>query len=146
MEETLKRLTDAGVRFVLIGGQAMRLEGMPRTSMDWDLYVPPRDARNMDAINNALSDDIDVPVVELGPRGENAIQTYQTPEGILQFHLGGPGLPPFDVALARAVRREIAEGIAVPCLAAEDLLTTKERVNRPQDQDDILFLRAKLGR
>jgi hypothetical protein len=146
VEATLKKLSDAGVRYVLIGGQAMRLEGMPRTSMDWDLYVPPRDSRNMELINKALGDVLDVPVVELGPRGENAVQTYQTPEGILQFHLGGPGLPPFDKASERANKREVAEGVCVPCLATEDLLTSKERVNRPQDQDDILFLRAKLRR
>lgn len=146
MEVALKRLNDAGVRYVLIGGQAMRLEGMPRTSMDWDLYVPPRDSRNMDLINSTLEDVLDVPVVELGSRGENAVQTYQTPEGILQFHLGGPGLPPFDKAFERACKRELAEGVQVPCLATEDLLTAKERVNRPQDQDDILFLRTKLRR
>jgi hypothetical protein len=114
--------------------------------MDWDLYVPPRDSRNMEVLNSALDGILDVPVVELGPRGENAVQTYQTQEGILQFHLGGPGLPPFDAALGRAVKREVAEDVLVPCLSTEDLLAAKERVNRPQDQDDILFLRAKLSR
>jgi hypothetical protein len=146
VEATLKKLSDAGVRYVLIGGQAMRLEGMPRTSMDWDLYIPPRDSRNIELINKILEDILDVPVVELGPRGENAVQTYQTIEGILQFHLGGPGLPPFDKAFERAHNLEDAGGTLVPCLATEDLLTAKERVNRPQDQDDILFLRAKLKR
>jgi hypothetical protein len=43
MDELLKRLNAAGVKYLLIGGQAMRLYGMPRFSMDWDLFIPPQD-------------------------------------------------------------------------------------------------------
>lgn len=30
----------AGARYLVIGGQAVRLHGLPRFSMDWDLFVP----------------------------------------------------------------------------------------------------------
>jgi hypothetical protein len=146
MEEVIHRLNAAGVRYVLIGGQAVRLEGMPRFSMDWDLYVPPRDAVNFTRLTAALSDVLDVPVESLGDRGEHVVQTYQTDWGILQFHLGGPGLPGFDDAYARAQEHECEGGVRVRVLAAADLLAAKERVNRPQDQADIAFLRAKLRR
>jgi len=43
MEDYLRRLNAAGVRYLLIGGQAMRLEGMPRFSMDWDILIPAMD-------------------------------------------------------------------------------------------------------
>lgn len=43
MEELLKKLNDAGVRYVVIGGQAMLQEGMPRFTLDWDLFIPPFD-------------------------------------------------------------------------------------------------------
>ncbi len=39
MTELLQRLNAAHVRYLLIGGQAMRLLGMPRYSMDWDLFI-----------------------------------------------------------------------------------------------------------
>jgi hypothetical protein len=41
VEELIRRFARAGVRYLVIGGQAVRLEGMPRFSMDWDIHVPP---------------------------------------------------------------------------------------------------------
>ena len=51
METLLKRLNDAGVRYVVIGGQAMLQQGMPRFTLDWDIFVPPFDQENFDKIN-----------------------------------------------------------------------------------------------
>lgn len=36
MEEVIAMFNNSGVRYLLIGGQAMMLEGMPRFSMDWE--------------------------------------------------------------------------------------------------------------
>ena len=55
MEELLKKLNDAGVRYVVIGGQAMLQEGMPRFTLDWDLFIPPFDQANFDKLNAALA-------------------------------------------------------------------------------------------
>ncbi len=41
MDEVFKRLEAGGVRYLLIGGQAMRLRGMPRFTMDWDVFRKP---------------------------------------------------------------------------------------------------------
>jgi hypothetical protein len=144
MDEVIRRFNAARVRYLLIGGQALRLEGMPRFSMDWDLYVPPGDQHNLDLVNRLLVDELDMPVVPLGAKGENFVQTYQTRWGIVQFHLGGPGLPPFEQAEARAVVHETEHGTPVRCLSTADLLEAKRRANRPSDQDDIRFLTLKL--
>ena len=50
MEKLLKRLNDAGVRYVVIGGQAMLQQGMPRFTLDWDIFVPPLDQENFDKL------------------------------------------------------------------------------------------------
>lgn len=134
-----------GVRYLVIGGQAMRLEGMPRFSMDWDLYIPPSDLDNIGRINELLAEDLDLPLVPRGPLGENFVQTYQTRGGILQFHLGGPGLPPFEEAEARAVSRVNENDTSIRCLCTEDLLASKRAANRPEDQADIIFLETKLS-
>jgi hypothetical protein len=42
MNELILAFNAAGVRYLLVGGQAMRLTGMPRFSMDWDFFIPPR--------------------------------------------------------------------------------------------------------
>jgi hypothetical protein len=152
MDELLAQLTAARVRCLLAGGQAMRLAGMPRFSMDWDFFIPPRDEENFARLNAVLGDEPDMPLVPLGSGGENLVQTYQTrwqdPSaaaalrsrsagwGVLQFHLGLPGVPSFDEAERHAVTRRTESGPPVPCLSG------------PQDQLEIEFLAEleRLGR
>ena len=143
MEEVIRRFNACGVRYLVIGGQAVRLEGCPRFSMDWDVYIPNRDVANIELINQVLGDELDVPLIPMGPRGENFVQTYQTQWGVLQFHLSGSGLPPFDEAEQRAVTHITEDGVPVLCLAGGDLLESKKRANRASDQVDIEFLEKK---
>ncbi len=143
MDEVIRRFNDRGVRYLVIGGQAVRLEGCPRFSMDWDVYIPSRDGANLERINQVLAGEIDVPLIPMGPGDENFVQTYQTRWGVLQFHLAGPGLPPFDEAEQRAVTHMTEEQVPVRCLAGSDLLASKKRANRPSDAEDIKFLEKK---
>jgi hypothetical protein len=143
MDEVIRRFNEQGVRYLVIGGQAVRLAGCPRFSMDWDVYIPSRDSVNLEKINRVLDGEIDVPLIPMGPGGENFVQTYQTRWGVLQFHLAGPGLPPFDEAEQRAVTHMSEERVPVRCLAGADLLESKKRANRPSDSEDIKFLEKK---
>lgn len=143
LDEFIGRMNERQVRYLLIGGQALRLQGMPRYSMDWDLFVPPRDHENLRKINDILGDELDLPLVPLGDGGENFVQTYQTSFGVLQFHLGVPGMPPFDHAYAAGVIRSLGAGTTVHCASGRHLLSAKLAANRPQDQLDIEFLREK---
>jgi hypothetical protein len=143
MDEVINRFNQHGVRYLLIGGQAVRLEGLPRFSMDWDFYIPPHDVENIAQINQLLAEELDLPLLPLGRQGENFVQTYQTRWGILQFHLGGAGLPPFDDAERRLVRHRTELGTEVRCLAGPDLLISKRAAGRPQDQEDVRFLERK---
>lgn len=140
MDSVIAHLNAAGIRYLVIGGQAIRLHGLPRFSMDWDIFIPARDQANLDRLASALDPELDVELLPLGPRGENVIQTYQTRWGILQFHLAVPGLPSFETAEQQAVQRKDEDGTPVRCLGAKDLLASKRATNRPQDQQDILFL------
>ncbi len=148
MNELFTALNAAGIRYLLAGGQAMRLYGMPRFSMDWDFFIPPRDEENLERLNKLLADELDVPLMPLGARGENFIQTYQTRWGILQFHLGLPGVPRFDEAEKHSVVRSSEEETPVKCLSGVQLLAAKRAAGRPQDQADILYLEElqRLGR
>ena len=140
MDELFKQLQAAGIRYLVAGGQAMRLMGMPRYSMDWDFFIPSRDEQNLAKLNDLLQEDLDQPLVPLGPRGENFIQTYQTRLGVLQFHVGLPGVPAFDEAERRAVVRLNENGIPIKCLCGPHLFAAKKAADRPQDQADIEFL------
>ena len=80
--------------------------------------------------------------------GKILSQTYQTRWGVLQFHLGLPGVPRFDDAEKSSVVRISEQGIPVKCLSGVHLLAAKRAAGRPQDQVDILFLEEleKLGK
>ena len=140
MNELIQQLNAAGIRYLLIGGQAMRLAGMPRFSMDWDFFIPPRDQENFTRLNGLLEQELDAPLVPLGQAGENFIQTYQTCWGVLQFHLGLPGVPSFDEAERTGVTRKTEQGTPAKCLSGTYMLAAKRAANRPQDQVDIEFL------
>ena len=143
MERLLKKLNDAQVRYVVIGGQAMLQEGMPRFTLDWDLFIPPRDADNFAKLNVALADELDMKVEPLDVRsGEGFVQTFQTQAGIVQFHLAPPGLAKFETVEKRAVIHDY-RGIPVKYLCLDDLLESKLAVARDKDSDDILFLKIK---
>jgi hypothetical protein len=144
MDEVIATFNKNGVRYLLIGAQAVRLHGMPRYSFDWDFYVPAKDEENFKKINLLLAEDLDMPLLPLGTRGENFIQTYQTKYGLLQFHLLGPGFPPFEEAERDAAMLTLESGTNVRCVSAPVLLRMKEASNRAQDQADILYLRAVL--
>lgn len=143
MEEFIARLNQAGVRYAVIGGQAVRLHGMPRFSLDWDLLVPARDPENFERLNAAVGEWLEEPVVPLGPRGENFVQTFQTKFGVVQFHLAVPGIASFDVAEATAVEMPLENGTPCHVLSAEDLLRSKLAAGRSQDQIDAEFLKEK---
>lgn len=144
MDTVIARLNAAGARYMVIGGQAVRLHGLPRFTMDWDFFIPPHDIENLKRIELALEGELDIDLVPLGRQGENAIQTYQTRWGVLQFHLAVPGVPSFEEAERRAVKIETEDGDLAPCLCLEDLIRAKVAANRPQDQQDIEFLKELL--
>jgi hypothetical protein len=152
MNSVIAALAAAEVRFVVIGGQAIRIVGFPRTTIDWDLFVPPRDEANFQKIDRTLDQiatpgEYDLPVVPLGPNGENFVQTYQFQWCLLQFHLVVPGLKTFEDAEKTAI--EVSDGgVKFKRLSGPMLLKAKEAAARPADQEDIKFLRElhRLGK
>jgi hypothetical protein len=146
MEKLIQMFNENNVRYLVIGGQAVRLLGMPRYSMDWDFYIPGKDIGNIQKINHLLSGILDMDLEPLGTAGQNFIQTFQTIYGIVQFHLAPVCLPPFDEAERRAVIVKSENGIDIKCLSPEDLYECKKSVNRPRDEADILFLEKKLNK
>ncbi len=143
MEEVIELFNRFGVRYLLIGGQAVRLEGFPRFSMDWDFFIPASDLENVALINDVIGDELDMPLFPIGEHGENLIQTFPTKWGVLQFHMAVVGLPKFDEVELRAVIHPSEDGTHVKCVNIDDLLAAKEAVARGKDEDDIKFLRAK---
>ncbi len=140
MEQIIKLFNENNVKYLVIGGQAIRLMGMPRYSMDWDIFIPGKDIDNINKINELLDEIIDMELELLGDRGQNFVQTFQTIYGIIQFHLAPIAIPKFEEANKNGKKLESETGVKINCLSVNDLYYCKKKINRPKDAGDILFL------
>ena len=152
--DIFKALEDHDVRYLLIGGLAMNLHGVPRMTMDIDLVIA-LDTKNLEKFINAAAS------LQLQPVLPLALEDLLKPEkrkhwandrNMVAFALrpiqaDGPTLdvlidPPIDIAkaLSKAVPRDL--GITNAYLASiEDMITLKEKSGRKQDLADIDHLR-----
>jgi len=150
--EALQR---AKVRYLVVGGVAVVLQGHPRFTADLDLVVA-LDPDNAAAAVSALA--------QLGyrPRAPVAGAEFADAEvrrgwieekGLTVFSLWSPEHAateidlfvrepfPFDEAWARATVVHLGD-VAVPVAAIADLIDMKSAAGRPKDLDDIRVLEA----
>ena len=149
LRELLKQLTDADVRFVLVGGLAVNAWGYLRATRDVDV-VPDPSAENLaklDALLTRLGGRVDV-----GGRllGSEAITTFLktgdrtlvvTDLGRVDVLQGLPQVPTFAVLDAGASDVDI-DGLSVRVCSLEHLLAMKRSSERPRDRDDLEALEA----
>ena len=133
-----KSLAAHHVKYVMIGGMAAAIHGVPRFTLDVDLLIEPTLA-NADALINALAD-ADV----------NAIMTT-TPEALLAHEITmindyvnvdimttTPGIT-FADAWSNRVTMEY-EGVTIELVSRPDLIRSKRAAGRKIDLDDVGIL------
>jgi hypothetical protein len=148
-------LQNANVRYLVVGGVAVVLHGVPRFTADLDLVLS-LDSPNVHAAMNALG--------QLGYRPRAPVPAEQFADaairrawieekGLTVFSLWSPQHPateidvfveepfPFEAAYARATRAEVGDSV-VPVAAIDDLIELKRRAARPKDLEDIHALEA----
>ena len=148
-EDVLTALQDASVRFVLVGGTAVILHGVPRTTADLDL-VPDLDETNLAQLVEVMTrlgfvPRAPVPASQLvdGARRREWIEE----KGMMAFtfHRPGRALDEVDVLIDSPVgfaelesnaRTFQAGGLAVRVAREEDLIRMKSATGRAQDQSD----------
>jgi predicted nucleotidyltransferase len=147
--ELLRRLADADVRFVLVGGLAVNAWGYLRATRDVNV-VPDPAPENLERLNGLL--------VELGGRVEvgnrlldsNSISTFlrtgdrtqvATDLGHVDVLQGLPQIPRFAVLDEQASEVDM-EGLVVRVCSLEHLLEMKRASDRPRDRDDLEALEA----
>lgn len=141
-KDLLSVLADERVEYLVIGGYAVGFHAKPRFTKDIDLWV--RDtAENMQRLGAGL-------------------RTFGVPETVLEsITAGSPddiawfGIPPTRVDILRRVdggtfslayeRRVEAlwDGVVVPIVALEDLVTLKRAAGREQDLRDVRALERR---
>ena len=148
----LKRLVEADVRFVLIGGLAVGAWGYVRGTKDLDV-VPDPAAENLEKLA-ALLQELDGKVeVEDGLLTADAISIFlrtgdralvATELGPIDVLQGMPQIPSFAVLDDKATDVEIS-GLRVRVCSLEHLLEMKRASERPRDRDDLEALEAAQG-
>jgi predicted nucleotidyltransferase len=147
--EILRRLTTAGVDFVVIGGIAVILHGYPRITRDLDVAFAP-DAVNLDALGQVLVGldarlrgvEEDVPFVPDAQTLQGMeLLTLETSAGWFDVHRSVEGARDYEQLRRRAERVSLGD-FSVLLASVDDLLAMKRAAGRPQDLTDIEALEA----
>jgi hypothetical protein len=152
-EKILSVLGTHGVRYILVGALAARLQGFPRLTADADI-TPARDRENLERLSAALRELEARVYTENVPEGlafdcaaatlaRGKLWNLVTSAGRVDLVFQPAGTGGFDDLFIDAVRFEVfGREILVASLA--DILRSKEAADRPQDRQDVLILRAML--
>ncbi|MBI3554620.1 MAG: hypothetical protein HY077_19170 [Elusimicrobia bacterium] len=153
-EDVFRALNRHGVRYLIVGGVAVNLLGVPRMTKDLDLMLDLGEG-NVKLFLSAIK--------ELGyrPRAPVALEEFadagkreawRRDKGAVVFTLNDPRDPltqvdvfldnPIDFNSAYEARQRLEAGdMTLSVISVEDLIRMKGRANRLQDKSDIAMLR-----
>jgi predicted nucleotidyltransferase len=140
----LRRLTEGGVDFVVVGGVAVILQASPRFTKDLDIcYASGQE--NLDRLGAVLVElearlrdvDEDLPFTpDARTLRQTQILTLTTGDGSLDLLAAPDGSPGYATLRRRADRMDL-DGVVVHVASVEDLLAMKRAAGRPQDVVDL---------
>jgi predicted nucleotidyltransferase len=144
LAELLRRLTEAGVDFLVVGGVAVILHGYARLTMDLDITYSTS-AANLERLGQVLVElgarlrgiEEDVPFVpDARALRRTMILTLRTPEGDLDLLANPEGGARYEDMRERAEVVAL-DGVEIRIVSLDDLLSMKRAAGRPQDVADV---------
>ncbi len=142
-DKLLRWLTNAEVRFILVGGLAVNTWGVVRGTTNVDV-VADSDPENLSrlaavaarakTLTRAPRAGSQAAIAALLERGESV--EIDTKLGSLNVVQGRPGVPPYAELRARAVEVEAMTGTVAVC-SLEDLRAMKRAAGRERDLIDL---------
>jgi predicted nucleotidyltransferase len=149
VDEILRSLSEAGARFVLIGGLAAQVHGSPSLTGDVDICFATDGVnlhrlagalREMAAVRRGMPDGVVAPIDD-GALRAGDVFTLTTRFGDLDLLAHpAPGLD-FDLLAADAMTIEIM-GRVVQVASLDDLMAMKRAAGRPKDRIELEVLGA----
>jgi predicted nucleotidyltransferase len=154
-ERILRTLAKRGVRYVLVGATAARLQGFPRVTADADI-TPAGDEDNLKRLAAALRDLRARVFTESVPEGlefscdaetlgRGGLWNLVTDAGRLDLIFKPSGTEGYEDLLRSAVTFEVF-GTEIRAASLEDILRSKLASKRPQDRQDVMILKEMLKR
>lgn len=140
----LRRLAEADVDFVVVGGIAVVVQALPRFTKDLDICysASPENLQRLADVLRALDArlraiDEDLPFVpDARTLRQTQILTLTTNAGELDLLVDPPGSPGYATLRSRADVIDL-DGLRVRIAAIDDLIAMKRAAGRPQDLIDI---------
>ncbi len=141
----LKALNANEVEYILVGGLALILHGIPRVTEDLDIFVKREDA-NVAKLRRALREvfeDESVEEITFSEMAQYPVIRYGTPDDYYIDIMDRIG-EAFSYA---DLEYEIIYGYGLPIRVAtkETLIKLKEKTMRMVDQADVVMLKEKLA-
>lgn len=157
-EDVLRALDAASVSFVVVGGVAVILHGVPRTTADLDVVIDLEDSnvRRFIEAMTGLGFVPRAPVPATALASADLRRTWIADKHLVAFSFHRPGRPldevdvlmdpplPFAEIKAGAEIVE-AEGLRLPIAGIPHLIRLKELAGRAQDVADVDALRRLLA-
>jgi predicted nucleotidyltransferase len=149
-DELLRRLSEAGVEFVVVGGLALNAWGVIRGTKDVDVVVSPEieNLRQVAAIAVEANGHVQQGEALLGSQfsiaaalADGAQVAIETDLGRLDVVQGLDGVPTFEELRSRATEAEIL-GTNVWVCSLDDLKSMKRAAGRTRDLADLEDLDA----
>ena len=137
----IEQLEKEQVDFIIIGGMAVILYGMPRTSEDLDILVKMK-SENIQKIRNALSNifsDSEIKEITFNELKNYAVIRYISPDNDIIDIVANLG-EAFHYENIEFKEMEI-EGIKVKVATPKALINMKSSTYREKDKLDLLFLK-----
>jgi len=144
-DELLRRLAEANVEFVLVGGLAINAWGVVRGTKDVDVVVSS-DSENLQRLAGvavAARGHVQVEEAFLSSPPSIAAQlasgdqvVIETEFGRLDIVQGFEGVPPYEELRAKAAETEVL-GVSVAVCSIEDLRAMKQAAGRTRDLADL---------
>mgnify|MGYP001561710270 CR=1 FL=1 len=149
-----KKLNEAGIEYIVVGGVAINLYGIPRMTYDIDLLLNLEDQnvrKFVQLLNKwGFKPKVPVDIMDLGE--EDKREDWIRNKHMKAFNLVNPqwAISEIDIVIDSPVDYEkghervnyiVLQGVSIPVLSIDDLIKMKEKTGRLQDNADIRYLR-----
>jgi hypothetical protein len=140
--EFVELFLEHNVRFLIVGGYALAAHGLPRATGDLDawVWINPENAQNIMRALNAFGFQ-NLSLTESDFSKEDSIIQLGYPPFRIDILTSIDGVA-FDQAWEKKVVVEL-NGMNVPFIGRDDLITNKKAAGRPQDIADVSRLTSE---